>query len=823
MALPTTPVPLSTNAWSFITSSNYATMRTALGVGTTDSPTFAGINPSSNLIVRGTISIGHGTLTTTNTNLTVGYQALHNLVTGNTGVVNAYNTAIGFQSLNSLLSGGSNIAVGGSTLRGILSGSFNTAVGLNAGYFTSASTIVSAANNSIFLGSVARPLSSHQTDQIVIGREAVGLGSNTTVIGNSTTTETRLGGASTHAITTYGTYSAAGANYERLSLKYDGSSAYIIGTEQQGTGGARPLRLRTNGVDRITILSGGDVGIGTTAPDVQLEVYSSITTGAKELLRLRRASALAGINGDGQQLRFITGSTGVFGSGFVLQHVSTGTDNITNSRNHLRLYDDGISIETSNTTKIFDVNTTLGTVAISNTLASYLHGEELYGKLYIGGTFLTASTNNVRAVRVASVATLSTGYAYACFDAAGSTAGTSNNDHIVGFQTRVRNGSSGTLNTLYGTFCKTGADAGTTTNAYGHFVDNSDGAGTIVNQYGLYVNTLTKGTTNNYAIFTNGSTPSVFGGPICVQGTTGLDIGFGKNAVATNTGVGVTTLSQNLTGANNTAVGFWAVRANTTGDFNTGIGRYALRDNTTATQNTAVGSNALMSTTTGFRNTAVGTSSQILNVTGEYNTTNGYLSLYNNVSGSNNIAIGNNAGTDASAAPNTNSANSIYIGTNTKALSSHQTYQIVIGNNAVGRGSNTTVIGNSITTETRLGGHGGTHAITSYGTFSNGGANYERLVLKTGVGSACIIGAERQGTGLARALQFQTDSSTRMTITSAGNISINTTDSTSRVTVSGGDIELTTVGAGIIMQDGGGNRRRITVNSSGVLVVSAPL
>jgi len=172
MALPTTPVPLSNDAYTFITTSNsYAAMRTALGVGTTDSPTFSGINPNSTLLVRGIISIGHGTLTTTNTNLAIGFQPLHNLVQGQ-----SFNTAIGFQSLNSVVSGAQNVAVGGSTLRGILSGSNNTAIGLNAGYFTSNSTIVTAAGNSIFIGTVARPLSSHQTDQIVIGREAVGLG-----------------------------------------------------------------------------------------------------------------------------------------------------------------------------------------------------------------------------------------------------------------------------------------------------------------------------------------------------------------------------------------------------------------------------------------------------------------------------------------------------------------------------------------------------------------------------------------------------------------------------------------------------------------------
>jgi len=258
MATPTNPVILSTDAYTFITSNNYPTMRTALGVGTTDSPTFSSINPSGNLTVRSNISLGYGTLTNTDTNLAIGNQPLHNLVTGSSSLVNALNTAVGFRSLNSLLSGGSNTAIGGRSLGGILSGTFNTAVGLNAGYFTSNSNIATVAENSVFIGTATRPLSSNQTDQIVIGREAVGLGSNTTVIGNSTTTETRLGGATNHAITTYGTYTN-NTVFERLSLRYDTSGqSYIIGTQQGSAGGvARDLVFETNGLERARITAGG--------------------------------------------------------------------------------------------------------------------------------------------------------------------------------------------------------------------------------------------------------------------------------------------------------------------------------------------------------------------------------------------------------------------------------------------------------------------------------------------------------------------------------------------------------------------------------------
>ena len=36
-------------------------------------------------------------------------------------------------------------------------------------------------------------------------------------------------------------------------------------------------------------------------------------------------------------------------------------------------------------------------------------------------------------------------------------------------------------------------------------------------EYGLYVNQLTKGTTSNYAVYTNGSTQSFFGGNVGLE------------------------------------------------------------------------------------------------------------------------------------------------------------------------------------------------------------------------------------------------------------------------------------------------------------------
>jgi hypothetical protein len=104
---------------------------------------------------------------------------------------------------------------------------------------------------------------------------------------------------------------------------------------------------------------------------------------------------------------------------------------------------------------------------------------------------------------------------------------------------------------------------------------------------------------------------------------------------------------------------------------------------TTAAQNTAIGLNALLYTTSGGSNVAVGLDG-----------------LMHNTTGSSNTAIGYNAGTHITggATPNTTASNSVFIGRDSKAAADGQTNQIVIGQNAVGNGSNTATFGNTATT-----------------------------------------------------------------------------------------------------------------------------
>jgi hypothetical protein len=74
-------------------------------------------------------------------------------------------------------------------------GSQNTALGYNAGrYITGGSAPNATSTNSLYLGYDTRALASGDTNEIVIGYLATGVGSNSVVLGNNSITKTILKG-----------------------------------------------------------------------------------------------------------------------------------------------------------------------------------------------------------------------------------------------------------------------------------------------------------------------------------------------------------------------------------------------------------------------------------------------------------------------------------------------------------------------------------------------------------------------------------------------------------------------------------------------------
>lgn len=253
--------------------------------------------------------------------------------------------------------------------------------------------------------------------------------------------------------------------------------------------------------------------------------------------------------------------------------------------------------------------------------------------------------------------------------------------------------------------------------------NNSD-SNTIVigaNAIGLGANTTAIGTSSTTAATvygalsvpnTTASTSSATGALI-VSGGVGIAkdshinsqrIGVGLLANTTNLAVGANALAATITGGiNNTAIGSGCGSGITSGSQNTLLGYAVGTLVTTGAGNCSIGYASLNQNTVGNYNTAMGYGA-LQNTTASNNTAVGIAALGNITTGSLNVGIGREAGNfhaDGTTALTT-AGSSVYIGYNSKGLNNSDSNSIVIGALAVGLGANTTVIGTSATTETKL-------------------------------------------------------------------------------------------------------------------------
>jgi hypothetical protein len=217
-------------------------------------------------------------------------------------------------------------------------------------------------------------------------------------------------------------------------------------------------------------------------------------------------------------------------------------------------------------------------------------------------------------------------------------------------------------------------------------------------------NTLTKwtgtNTVNNSNITDNGTLVSI-STDVKVNGIT---VGRGGGNSSDNAVVGANSLQSNIYGYLNVAIGANSLYSNVYGDSNAAIGANSLYSNTDGAMNAAIGVNSLYSNIFGHSNAAIGYNSLYSTISGNYNVAIGDSSLYHLINGERNIAIGEGSGRYISdkSTPATILDNSIMLGVSTSPLADGQTNQIVIGSNANGNGSNSTVIGNTSTTKSTL-------------------------------------------------------------------------------------------------------------------------
>jgi hypothetical protein len=146
-------------------------------------------NGGNSNIAIGDFSLGANTSGTDN--VAIGSSALDGNETG------SRNTAIGSSSLgsNSSLANSDNTGIGYASLLALNSGSRNTAIGSFAGRRRgSGGSSLASATGGIYIGYDARASAEAQTNEIVIGTLALGLGSNTAVIGATAQTSATIYG-----------------------------------------------------------------------------------------------------------------------------------------------------------------------------------------------------------------------------------------------------------------------------------------------------------------------------------------------------------------------------------------------------------------------------------------------------------------------------------------------------------------------------------------------------------------------------------------------------------------------------------------------------
>jgi hypothetical protein len=190
--------------------------------------------------------------------------------------------------------------------------------------------------------------------------------------------------------------------------------------------------------------------------------------------------------------------------------------------------------------------------------------------------------------------------------------------------------------------------------------------------------------------------PTFIGAPLAPTAT----VGTNTTQIATTAFVLENALSIPFLKYNDTDKTVWN---NGKGDVagNTVFGEISGISNTSGTNNTSIGYGASYSNTDGGANTSVGTSSLFGNASGVSNTSIGF-------------AAGNYYNVNSIL---TNPSHSTFIGASTKALADNGTNETVIGNEALGNGSNTVTLGNDFVIKTYLKGKiitNGTIRLKSY-------------------------------------------------------------------------------------------------------------
>ena len=580
-----------------------------------------------------------GLSTTGSQNVAVGWRAMY--TTGASDISSS--TAVGYEAGRYINGANGLTAVGSGALRGTtttsVTGTNNTALGLQAG------TSVTTGSNNLFLGAESSIGTGSDNNSIVIGYNAIGIGSNTVVLGNSSIVTTALRG------NVLINNSGASAGQVRF---LEGSAGTDYAAIQAPASLAAPYTL--------------------TLPANDGDANQVLTTDGNGVLAW--STALTTSSGWSLSGNSITSSGGALGA------APTGSWLGTSNAQDLRLATNGLTRMIVASDGGITMGSTLGVIEGAT----------------MNSTLDVASTVTLTSLSGAARSTVPSGYNRIVI------ANNLGNLEQASISSVVAAGVPGSAWALAGNTGTT--DGGTLGNAPSGNIIGTTGTSTNARNLSFVTNNVIQaqiGTDSVFRVYrdmvingvTVGSATPVSGVPTnAVLGVEALKLNVSSFA---NVAIGNKAMRNLTSGLDNVAIGANALFTTPYSADNTAIGSSALyklnvQFNTApfGDKNVAIGTSALYNLPSGVGNIAIGSSAMVNESSG----------------GSYNTAIGVEAGANTSTSGLVdNSANSVFIGAFAGPKATAETNQIVIGYLTNGNGSNTVTIGNDSIVATHLRGH----------------------------------------------------------------------------------------------------------------------
>ncbi|UQD57193.1 hypothetical protein [Flavobacterium sp. K5-23] len=183
----------------------------------------------------GGFSMKYNTQGSNNTGVGIYSLFLNTTGGGNTAVgqsslisntIGGYNTGLGVQSLEQNVNGQSNTAIGVAAIDRNTAGSNNAVLGAFAGrYIQDGATYNTIINNSVLIGANTRPKADNGANEIVIGSSAIGKGSNTVQLGNTSVVSVNTSGKLVAGAITYP--NTDGTNGQVLTTNGSGTASWL--------------------------------------------------------------------------------------------------------------------------------------------------------------------------------------------------------------------------------------------------------------------------------------------------------------------------------------------------------------------------------------------------------------------------------------------------------------------------------------------------------------------------------------------------------------------------------------------------------------------